>query len=121
MQTVQETAILLAAILNRSEQTRARVSTNTIKTLGGRALLRSVFVQDLIDAVGDYGWVLCELRTGGYGAVKASALEAARSVTAKRILSDQERAALHRGRLNWRDLTEEAAAELLEDLDQRDE
>lgn len=95
--TPEETACLLAVILNRSGQSRARVSTKTIKVLGRRKNLRSAFVVSLTTAMADrHEWLLSELDSGGFGAVQAKALEAAKPVTGKRYLTDDERKMLRR-------------------------
>jgi hypothetical protein len=94
--TADETACLLAVILNRSGHNRARVSVRTIKFLAKRKTLRSAFASELKDALLDYGWVLVEIETGGFGAEKAKLLEAAKPVTAKRWLDDEIRRALRR-------------------------
>ena len=93
----KQTACLLAVILKRSEQTRARLSAKTIKLLAVRQNLRSAFVVELIAALADYDWIMFELASGGYGVVQAKALEAAKSVTARRWLTDDERRAIRRG------------------------
>jgi hypothetical protein len=100
--TAYETACILAVILKRSEQTRARVSTKTIKVISRRKNLRSVFVVDLITELADnFDWILFELSSGGYGAVQAQALEAAKAVTAAKWLRDEELKNLKRGKSNY--------------------
>lgn len=99
MRTAQQTAILLATLLNRSEQSRARVSAKTIKVLAIRQNLRSAFVVELIAALAEFGWILFEISSGGFGAVQAKTLEAAKPVTAKRFLTDEERQALRQGKI----------------------
>jgi hypothetical protein len=111
MRTAKETAALLAVILNRSEQTRARISSKTIKLLGSRMNLRSAFVVEIVDALAEYDWILFELAAGGYGAVQAKALEAAKSVTARRMLTDEERRALRRGAEDMQAFLQEAEPE----------
>lgn len=103
MRTAYQAAILLAVILNRSEQTRARVSAKTIKQLAIRTNLRSAFVVDLTVELAEFGWVLCELPSGGFGAIQSKALESAKAVTTK-LLTDDERD----GDLDWESLIEEA-------------
>ena len=120
MRTAHQTAILLAILLNRSGQTRARVSAKTIKLLGGRRNLRIAFVAEVIDALHEYGWALFELGNGGYGAVRASALEAAKSVTVRRGFTDDERNDLRRGVLDWPDLESEAAPDQDQQPDDED-
>ena len=111
MRSVRQTAILLAVILNRSEQTRARLSGKSIKVLGRRKNLRSAFVVSLTEALLDYDWVLCELGSGAFGAIAAKTLEAAKPVTAKRGLTDDERRDLRRDDLNWSAFEKEADPE----------
>ncbi len=111
MRTATETAILLAVILNRSGQTRARVSAKTIKIFAIRQNLRSAFVIEVTDALAEYSWILFEISSGGYGAVQAKTLEAAKPVTAKRYLTDVERRALKRGTADLAALKKEADPE----------
>jgi hypothetical protein len=111
MRNSKETAALLAIVLKRSGQTRARVSGSTIKLLGGRQNLRSAFVLEVSDALADYDWILFELNAGGYGAVQARALEAAKSVTAKRFLNDDERRAIRRSTSDLQELLRQAKPE----------
>ncbi|MCZ4289712.1 hypothetical protein [Hoeflea alexandrii] len=110
--TSTQTACLLAVILQRSGNTRARVSAKTIRILSKRTQLRSAFIVELIAVLADrYDWILFELAVGGYGAVKASTLEAARPVTAKRLLTDDERQALRRKNASFDQFEEEVAPE----------
>ncbi|MDR3557147.1 MAG: hypothetical protein P4L55_20530 [Syntrophobacteraceae bacterium] len=112
MRSIEQTAILLAAILNRSKQTRARVSAKTIKILGRRKHLRRAFVAELTDALAEYYWILFEIDSGGYGAVQTKTLEAAKPVTAKRWLLDEERRDLKRDKTEvWSALEKEATPE----------
>lgn len=110
--TVNQTACLLAVILQRSGNTRARISGRTIRVLGKRTQLRSAFVVELIAVLADrYDWIMFELEVGGYGAVKASTLEAARPVTASRLLTDVERQALRSRNASFDAFEEEVAPE----------
>src|ERR1017187_8357999 len=88
MRNAQQTAILLAIILNRSAQPRARVSAKTIKILGTRKHLRRAFVAELTDTLAEYSWTLSEIDSGGYAVMRTKALESAKPVTAKRWLTD---------------------------------
>lgn len=103
MRTAYEAAVLLAVILNRSGQSRARISAKTIKKLAVRTNLRTAFVIDLTAELAEFGWVLCELSSGGYGVIQAKALEAARSMTTKLLTADERD-----GDLDWEMLVEEA-------------
>lgn len=108
MRTAYETAILLAIILNRSEQNRARVSGKTIKLFAKRQNLRSAFVVEVIAELAEFDWILFEISSGGFGAVQAKTLEAAKPVTAKRLLSDDERRTLRRNAVDWATFEREA-------------
>lgn len=89
-------------ILKRSEQTRARLSRQTIRKASRRSTLRSAFVVELIDALASgYDWLLIELSSGGFGAVQAKALEAAKPVTGKKYLTADERRSIDRGKANY--------------------
>lgn len=101
MRTARETAILLAVILKRSERSRARVSVKTIKLLAIRQNLRSAFVVEVVAELAEFGWILFEIASGGFGAIQAKTLEAAKSVTAKRLLTDDERRALRHDNIDW--------------------
>ena len=107
--TVEQTALLLAIILNRSKQTRARISTKTIKALANRQQMRCMFVKDLIDTLADrHDWILVELASGGFGAVLARTLEAARPVMTHKFLTEDENQGLQTGDIDWIYLEEEA-------------
>jgi pantoate kinase len=107
--TAEDSAVILAVMLKRNAQSRARISGKTIKFVAGRQSLRSAFFVELVDALGEYGWILFELPGGGYGVVEARALEAAKTLTAKRSLSEDEMHSLRKGRLNIEALKREAA------------
>jgi hypothetical protein len=109
LRSAKDTAAILTVLLNRSGQSRARVSATTIKTIATRRNLRSAFVQDLIMEMVEYAWILFELDSGGYGAVQAKALEAAKTVTGKRYLTDEERKAITTGTVDINEFYEEAA------------
>jgi hypothetical protein len=97
--TAKQTALVLAVLLKRSGLTRARLSAATIRAASGglRRNLRSAFIRDLRSALEDHSWGLHELDIGGYAAVSMKSLEAAKAVTLKRYLTDDERKALKRG------------------------
>jgi hypothetical protein len=121
MKTVQQTAMVLATILNRSAQNRARVSARTIKKLGARKHLRRAFVAELTDTLAEYSWTLSEIDSGGYAAIQTKALEAAKPVTARRWLKDDERRALRHNEADWSAFEKEASPEqehLVEDEDE---
>jgi len=71
--------------------------------------LRRAFVAELVDALAEYSWTLTEIDSGGYAAVRTKTLEAAKPVTAKRWLTDEERRKLRRGEANWAVFEEEVA------------
>ncbi len=59
----------------------------------------------------DYDWILFELASGGYGVVQAKALEAAKSVTARRGLTVEEHKELRRGTADFQKFEAEVAPE----------
>src|SRR4051794_17665239 len=100
--TASQVAAVVAAMLKRSGQTRARISALTIRKIARRKTLRSAFIRALSDALSEgYGWLLVELATGGFGAVEARALEAAKPVTGNKQLSEDERRTLVRGKAKY--------------------
>ena len=112
MRSAYETAMLLATILNRSGHSRARVSVKTIRKLATRRHLRRAFAGELTDALAEYSWTLTEIDSGGYAALRTKTLEAAKPVTAKRWLSDDEWKALERGTIKLSVFEKEATAGL---------
>jgi hypothetical protein len=84
------------------------VSAKTIKVLALRQILRSAFIVELTDELAELSWILFEVASGGYAAVQAKALEAAKPVTALRLLTDEERRALRRGAVDWNAFQREA-------------
>src|SRR5690606_16820080 len=94
LRTPGETAIILALVLKRSGQNRARLSAKTIKLAGGRKNLRGAFVVELADALAEYGWTISELDIGGFGVIRTKSLEAAKAVAIRSKLSAKERLAL---------------------------
>lgn len=118
--TPAESAAVLAALLKRSGQSRARLSGTTIRKVARRKTLRSAFVVELTDAMADgYDWLLVELSSGGFGAVQAKALEAAKSVTGAKYLSADERRQISKGSADYREYHQEAVGdeEEVDDID----
>src|SRR5690348_3270095 len=100
MRSATETAILVATIVKlRAKAKRARISTSTLKVLGGRDRLRSAFVAEVGTALGDFGLSLIELDVGGYAVIETKALEAAPALTAKKRLTAEEMRDLRSGKL----------------------
>ena len=90
--TPHDTAVLLAVLLTRSGQSRARFSDKTLKLLGGRRHLhRSSFVKEVTEALAEnHGWHMTPLTNGGYGAVRETVLMAGKTVTTRRLLEPEE-------------------------------
>lgn len=97
MQNFQQTAILLAAMLTRTNQSRARVSETTLKTLAGKQHLRADFVVNVMEAMADLNWIMIELDSSGFGLITRRALEGAKPVRAQDSLTESELAAIKRG------------------------
>ena len=92
--TPQETATGIAFLLKRSNLTRARVSEKTIRIMAKRKRLRSAFIVAVTSSLTDFGWSVCEIESGGFGAIQTKALEAAKTVSITRLLTEDERQAL---------------------------
>jgi hypothetical protein len=88
MRTHEETATLIALLFKRSKQTRARLSTVTLRVLSKRRSIRRAFLTRVIDNLDDRGLILMEIDRGGYGLLSSSALDGATPVTAKKYLKD---------------------------------
>lgn len=86
--TPDETAVLVALLLNRSEQKRARVSEKTIRTLAKRKRLRISFLTMLREHLEDYSLVMIELDDGSWGLMPSRGLQGAPTITAKKFLTD---------------------------------
>jgi hypothetical protein len=87
--SAEQTAVLVATLLKRSEQRRARVSENTIRVLSKRRTLRDAFKARLRAELDDIGIHLVQLERGGFGVIPINALDGAPAITAKRYLADE--------------------------------
>lgn len=118
MRSPQETALLVALLLKKSGQKRARVSTETIRRLSQRKQLRGAFIELLEKYLDVLGLILIEIERGGYGLIPSSALEGAPAITAKKYLADVlDR--LRRGEIDFDDIQNEINDDI--DLDQEDD
>src|SRR5712692_7633072 len=88
--TPEETALFAKLLFKKSGQKRARVSTETIRRLSGRATLRASFLNRLQGELDDLGLIMIELERGGYGLILSSALEGAPPITKKRYFNNGE-------------------------------
>jgi hypothetical protein len=86
--TIEETAILVALLLKRSGQKRARLSESTIRVLSKRKTLRDAFKERLRSELDDIGLHLVQLERGGFGILPINALDGAPAITAKKYLGD---------------------------------
>ena len=99
--SAEDTACLLATLLHRSGQKRARISSATVRKIAGRTNLRSSFIVYLQDALAeDFDWILFELKSGGFGAIQSSAIEAAKSVTGMKYFTAEERKQIDRSTID---------------------
>lgn len=85
----EQTAVLLASLLHRSEERRARVSERTVRILSRRRTLRDAFKDRLRAELDDLGIHLVQLERGGFGVIPITALDGARAITAKKYLPDE--------------------------------
>lgn len=79
MKTSLETARKMAALIG--DRNRARVSKKTVEVLSDRPRLTAEFIVALKADMLDQDWVIAEIKSGGFGAVRLSTLEAAKAVT----------------------------------------
>jgi hypothetical protein len=87
--SAEETALMIAVLLKRSEQRRARVSESTIRVLSRRRTLRDAFKERLRAELDDIGIHLVELERGGFGVIPINALDGAPAITAKKFMPDE--------------------------------
>jgi hypothetical protein len=86
--TTEQTAVLVALLLKRSGQRRARISENTIRVLSKRKTLRDSFKERLRSELDDLGVHLVQLERGGFGVIPINALNGAPAITAKKFLTE---------------------------------
>jgi hypothetical protein len=89
IRTPEETALLIALLLKRSEQKRARISVDTVRRLSKRKRIRVSFIEMLRCHLDDLGVILVELERGGYGVIPSSILDGAPVITAKKYLTKE--------------------------------
>jgi len=106
IRTSEETALLVALLLKRSEQKRARISVATIRRLSKRKHIRGAFVEMLDAQLDSLGIILVELDRGGFGLIPSSLLDGAPAITVKRYLAS-DLADLRRGTTSFDDIREE--------------
>jgi hypothetical protein len=87
--TAEQTAVLVAILLRRSEERRARLSERTIRILSRRRTLRDAFKESLRAELDDMGIHLMQLERGGFGVIPIDALAGARAITAKKYLPEE--------------------------------
>lgn len=106
IRTPEETALLVALLLKRSEQKRARISVATIRRLSKRKHIRGAFVEMLDAQLDSLGVILVELDRGGFGLIPSNLLDGAPAITAKKYLSS-DLADLRKGAISFDDIREE--------------
>ena len=85
--TPEETALLVALLLKRSKQKRARISVATLNLLSGRDRIRSPFIARVQEALSyDAGIMIQELNGGGFGLILTETLAGAPPITPKEYL-----------------------------------
>ena len=97
IRTSEETAIILAVMMQRAEITRARISDKTIRLVSGRKRLEGSFRVNLNTDIAEFGFVIVPLDSGGQAIIKVSALEAAKSLTSVKVLKADEIQTIKKG------------------------
>ena len=100
IRTAEESAVILSIMLTRANVTRARISDKTIKLVSGRVQLKESFRIALNCDIEEYGFTIINLHSGGQAIIKISALDAAKSFTARSLLTDEEIKGLKKGTLD---------------------
>jgi len=109
--TPAETALLIALLLKRSGQERARISTETLRNLSARRHIRGAFVHLLIKHLNYLGLILIEIDRGGYGLISSNALHTAPAIsTRKYLLDDLDR--LREGNMDFNDIRAELESDV---------
>jgi hypothetical protein len=108
-------AALIAELMKRSGQSRARLSDVTLKKLAGRVKLEtSIREQIRLDCL-DYGYLLHKLdgkgSTSGTAVIAISALHAAKPIKATSFFDDTEKKAISDGTFDFVRLHEELLGE----------
>lgn len=90
MNTADQTALLIATSFQRSSQNRARLSIKSFQRLAGRQRCGSAFLVEVMHNIAEYGVIMVELETGGFGLLYSRALCGAKSLSASNFLSEEE-------------------------------
>ena len=106
IRTPEETALLIALLLKRSDQKRARISVSTIRRLSKRKHIRGAFIEMLDKHLDSLGVILVEIDRGGFGLIPSSVLDGAPAITAKKYLS-ADLGKLKGGKLSFDSIREE--------------
>ena len=78
--SAEQVCIILATMLKRQNQKRARISIKTLTNLcGGR--VRAAKIRELQTMLPDFGVALVELNRGGFAILEVEALSGAKSIT----------------------------------------
>ena len=89
---VETVALRIAVVLKRAELARARLSDMGFRRLSERQVVRSSFKASVVYVLlNDLGIICVELASGGFGLLKISSLEGAKSLQATRLLPRAER------------------------------
>jgi hypothetical protein len=109
--TADETAVLVALLLARSGQKRARVSEKTIRRLAKRRRLRTAFLSMLRQHLEDRSLVMMELDDGSWGLIPSKGLQGAPTITAARFLAEDLEKLKKNPDAAWKKFREELEAE----------
>lgn len=86
--TPEQTAILVALLLERSKHKRARISEKTIRRLARRKRLRISFLMMLREHLEDHALVMIELDDGSWGLMPSRGLQGAPTIISRDLLAD---------------------------------
>jgi hypothetical protein len=94
LRTAEQSALVLAAMFHRSNQKRGRVSAKTIRIVSRRSHLKGAFTANLTECLAQYDISMSELKTGGFGLIRSTSLQAAPNITYRNCFELDEKTKL---------------------------
>ena len=89
METPEYTALAIAFLMHRSQQTRGRISEKAVKSIAIRDHLTPSFVERVRADLEEFGYSMVLLDCGGYGLYKIRALEGAKTLNCELNMDDR--------------------------------
>lgn len=90
MNNAEQTAVLIAIAFQRSKQNRSRLSFKSLLRVACRPRCNAAFIVDVMNQVAEYGIVMVEIETGGFGLLYTRALCGAKAMPASNFLTEED-------------------------------